>query len=127
MRPTLITISLLGLAVTYLSAELTGRKVSYGRAYWFFELCHLAGGFFTAMLLYGLGFRGGAVIGLTFAVGVFWEAGEYLFHHSRAVRNFLSRFGIHIGPFTWGDTLLDLVLDIAGAAAFLLGFGSGIL
>jgi hypothetical protein len=62
-----------------------------------------------------------AVFGVTIAIGILWEIWEFLLEYAFSFR--LSRiFGWRRKYWTVPDTVLDLVLDSAGAIAFLALF-----
>lgn len=115
------TISLLGIFILNL---IFGIKYGFGfRHYWFFETLHFLGGFFFAMFLADfidskiLIFVGIAIISFL------WEITEYLIGKSSKLstgfkKTFDLKKNINLRP-KWQDTLLDVILNFAGATIFV--------
>lgn len=110
--------SLCGVGLLFIYSQLVDRRLPYKRAYWHFEVCHFLAGFFVAAGAAAVTPNSGAIFGVTMIVGILWEIWEFMLE-----RPFLSRvfdkMGWRHGPWTLPDTILDLILDAAGAGAFL--------
>lgn len=91
--------------------------------YWFFEMLHFLGGFFMAMFLAGL--SGSALfilLGLAI-ISIVWESVEYAVAKMPRPSGYLKRiFHLKSVKPKWKDTILDIALNFAGAALFLLLF-----
>ncbi|GEM_PF-2834964 len=115
------TIGLLGLFVLNL---MLGIKYGFGfRHYWFFEALHFLGGFFLAMFLANF-----TSLKILIFIGIavtsfFWEVAEYLIWKNQKLsssfkKTFDLKKSISLKP-KWQDTVLDVVLNFAGAAVFV--------
>ncbi|GEM_PF-5810320 len=106
---------IVSLIILYLACVYTSNNFEYKKAYWFFEFCHLAGGFLVAMFLSNFLKNNPAILLVTFLIGLIWEICELIIDRSTRIQNFLLKFNIRQEPVTLPDTLLDLLLDVAGA------------
>lgn len=90
------------------------------RHWWFFEMVHFIAGFLVAMFLFGLsGSRAFALWGLVI-ITLAWETLEYLVNALPWFGRWLDRrLGLAKTYYGGWDTLLDIVLNFAGAGAFL--------
>lgn len=114
----MLLLSFFGIVLLFLFTHLIERRLPYRRAYNIFEVCHFLAGFFIAAGAAAIFSRAVAVIEVTLAIGVIWEVWKFMLE-----RPFLSRLSCTIGwrrgHWTLADTLLDLLLDAAGAVVFL--------
>jgi len=115
----MIILALCGIAALFLYCQILSRRLSYARAYWRYELCHLLAGFFVAGGAASVIRDGWIIFGASMAFGVLWEAWEYLFAHSAFLSRSFGRIGWKHGPWALSDTVFDLLLDAAGAFVFL--------
>lgn len=116
--------SVIALASLFVINIIFGVYYGFGfRYYWFFEILHFLGGFFIAMFLANfidskiLIFVGIAI------VGFLWEIAEYLIGKiPKLSASFKETFdlkkNINVKP-KWQDTVLDVILNFAGAAIFV--------
>ena len=114
----MMALSITGVILLYLTCVYIGNHSKYENAYWFFEFCHLACGFLVANFLSFFLATTTQIIMGTFIIGLLWEISEIIVDRSPSIKNRLAKMHIRPGPVTLPDTLLDLVLDIAGAAIF---------
>ena len=87
--------------------------------YWFFEIEHFICGFLLALLL-SYFFHSKTIILFGVGIlGVIWECFEYSVIYLPVISGYLRQFmPIDIVSLTWQDTLLDIVLNVAGALLF---------
>ena len=116
----------IGLAVVGIILLLAAWKRFYNfgaRHWWFFETLHFIGGFLLAMFLFGLtGSRASVLFGLL-VITLVWEALEYTAQAKPRFGHYLDRrLGLAKTYYSGWDTLLDIVLNFAGAAVFLYFF-----
>ena len=101
-----------------------GIKYGFGfRHYWFFDTLHFLSGFFLAMFL--ANFTDSKIlifVGIA-AVSFLWETAEYLIGKiPRLSVGFKETFSLGKNIDTrpkWPDTILDVILNFAGAAIFV--------
>jgi hypothetical protein len=115
----MLIISIAGLSGLFILNLVLGSSGFSKRHYWFLELEHFLGGFFTAMF-FSVFFDSRIFILLGVAVVSFlWELAEYIIAKVPALSSPVGRF-FHQkkASFLWGDTLLDIVLNFIGAFTF---------
>lgn len=117
-------ITLLGIFIINIAF---GIKYGFGfRHYWFFEAEHFLSGFFLAMFL--TNFISSKILIFTgIAIASFlWETAEYLLGKNQKLSaNFKKIFNLVKNVNTrpkWPDTILDVILNFAGAAVFVYLF-----
>lgn len=124
-NPGFFLIAVVGSLLVFFVNAYVGMYLNFGvRHYWFTELQHLFGGFFIAMFFYGFSDSKKCVLFFVLSVAVSWELMEYLVDVIPSFSNFVKQF-FHLKStaITAGDTLLDLILDIVGAALFFVVCG----
>ena len=101
-----------------------GIKYGFGfRHYWFFDTLHFLSGFFLAMFL--ANFTDSKIlifVGIA-AVSFLWETAEYLIGKIPKLsigfkKAFDLKENVNLQP-KWPDTILDVILNFAGAAIFV--------
>jgi len=118
----MLIVSLIVLTVLFILNLTVGMYYGFGqRHYWFFELLHFLGGFFVAMFLAGLNFSIPHIfIGLA-SVTFLWELAEYLIDKISGASKYIKmKFRLKTTKITRRDTVLDIVLNFAGALLFVL-------
>ncbi len=120
-----LVISISGLIIIFSLNIVVGLFLGFGiRHYWFFELMHFLGGFFVAMFLASfLGSRLLILLGLA-VVTFIWELAEYMLDKiSAASRYFKKTFRANSTRYDFKDTILDIILNFAGAIVFFYLWG----
>lgn len=116
--------SIIGLVGLFILNLMFGIKYGFGfRHYWFFETLHFLSGFFMAMFL--ANFTSSKILiflGIAL-VSFLWETTEYLIGKipklsSQLKKTFDLRRNMNLRP-KWQDTVLDIILNFAGAAVFV--------
>ena len=93
------------------------------RHYWFFETLHFLGGFFVAMFFSNF-FQPTALILMNLGIVIFlWESAEIFIAKIPLFTKWVKKTFRQkdITP-RWRDTILDIVLDFAGALTFIYYF-----
>ena len=108
--------------LSYAACVYASNNFEYKKAYWFFEFCHLFGGFLAAVFLSNFLTVPYIILSAAFLLGLIWEVCELIIDKSQKIKNFLLKFNIRQGPITLPDTLLDLFLDTLGALIWLKFF-----
>lgn len=94
-----------------------GRKFSYNKVHWVFEVSHFIGGFLLAGLFSNFISSSFRIVAGVLIVGILWELWELFVDRQPRLRKKFNQ-----GPITLPDTILDLVLDLTGAIIFILFF-----
>ena len=120
----MLVISLITLVAIFVLDVVFGMYYKFGyRHYWFFEMLHFVAGLFMAMFLSNF-FRSNATVLIGVGVVVFlWELAEYLIAKTPRTAKYIKKEfkRKNITP-EWKDTVLDIVLDFAGALVFIYLF-----
>jgi len=92
------------------------------KLYWLYETSHFVGGFLLAALF--LNFLDKKLILLAvLTIGILWEIYELIITKNKKIKKFLeNKFKYYITPFTFSDTVSDLLLGFLGAAFYLYLF-----
>jgi len=93
------------------------------RHYWFFEALHFLGGLFTAMFFSNF-FHSTTLILMGLGIVVFlWESSEIFISKIPLSAKYVKKtFKLRDITPGWRDTILDIVLDFAGALVFIYLF-----
>ena len=112
----MLVISIIGIGSTHAIARVAANsRYSYARVYWIFETAHFLVGAFLAMFFSTFFDDPWEIVSIVAGIGLLWEIIEYFMWESPVWRKkFLKK-----GTITLPDTLLDLVLDAAGALFFV--------
>ncbi len=108
------------LAFLYFACIFVSNTFEYKKAYWFFEFCHLAAGFLLAVSISNFTKNNLATLLGVLSIGILWEIWEIIIDHFKRIQKILLKFGIKQGPITLDDTILDILLDTAGALIYLV-------
>lgn len=112
--PSLLIIILVSINVAF---SYKGKKL-----YWLYELSHFIGGFLLAALFFNF-FDKKLVLSVVLIISILWETHELIVTKNKKIKKYLeNKFRYYITPPTWPDTLLDLLLDVLGAAFYLYLF-----
>ena len=92
------------------------------RLYWLYKMSHFIGGFLLAALF--LNFLDKKfILSAVLVVGCLWEIYELIINRNKTIKKFLeNRFRYYITQSTLLDTVLDLLLNVLGAAFYLYLF-----
>ena len=117
----MLLLSVIGLLGLFILNLMFGMKYGFGfRHYWFPETLHFLGGFFMAMFL--ANFTNSKIlifVGLA-AVTFLWELVEYLIPRFKKLPRYYEKtFNVKYVSNGLGDTVLDIILNFAGAAIFM--------
>lgn len=94
-----------------------GRRFPYKKVHWFFEVSHFLAGFLLAAFFADFFVSAFDVVLAAVLVGLLWELFEVITDRVSWLRHVMKP-----GPITPADTLLDLILDAAGALLFTVLF-----
>ena len=116
-----LIISILGLISVLILNIVVGLFLGFGKGhYWFFELMHFLGGFFVAMFFANFTSSIVMIFSALAIVTFLWELGEYILDKiPTASRFFKKTFRTDSTKYDFKDAILDIVLNFAGATAFL--------
>ncbi|MDO8743438.1 MAG: hypothetical protein Q7J30_02730 [Candidatus Azambacteria bacterium] len=120
----MLLISVIGLLGLFALNLMLGIKYGFGfRHYWFFETLHFLGGFFMAMFLTNFTSSKILIFVSIAAASFLWEFAEYLLGKIPKLstgfkKTFDLKKNVNIRP-KWQDTVLDIILNFAGAAVFV--------
>lgn len=117
----MLILSLTLLAVLFLLNVVVGLKLGFGlRHYWFFESLHFFGGAAVAFFLTNIFSDPFWILLGVLVVSALWELVELAVDKIPFTSTYLKRkFHLKTTAITPGDTLLDLFLDMLGAAVFV--------
>lgn len=117
-----LVISISGLIIIFFLNIVIGLFLGFGiRHYWFFEFLHFLSGFFVTMFL--ASFFGSRLLILSgLAVVTFiWELAEYMLDKIPAASQYFKKtFRTDSTRYDLKDTILDIILNFAGAFIFFL-------
>lgn len=111
------------LALT-MACRYVGAKCAYRRSHWFFELSHFMSGFLVAAIFANFISDKPQIVLATLWIGLVYEIYELAIVKFPSVRKLLTKMHLKMGPITPADTLLDILLDLAGAILFVTLFSS---
>lgn len=117
----MLILSLTVLVVLFLLNVVVGMKLGFGlHHYWFFESLHFFGGAAVAFFLTNIFSAKLQILVGVLAISVLWEFMEFMVDKIPFTSAYLKRkFHLKSTAITPGDTLLDLFLDMLGAAVFV--------
>lgn len=117
----MLILSLALLVFLFLLNVVVGLKLGFGlRHYWFFESLHFFGGAGVAFFLMNIFSAPLQVLIGVFVISALWELMELAVDKIPFTSTYLKRkFHLKTTAITFGDTLLDLFLDMLGAAVFV--------
>lgn len=120
----MLILSLIILVIIFILNITVGMYYRFGiRHYWFFETLHFLGGFFVVMFLSNF-FQSTTLILTGLGTVIFlWESAEILIAKIPSFAEYVKKI-LKLKDITpsWRDTILDVVLDFAGALTFIYFF-----
>lgn len=120
--PHLLPLSIAMLVGIYVFSLSFGMYYGFGeRHYWFYEVLHFVGEFFSAMFLSNFfASKTGVLAGLAL-ISFIWELHEYFIAKiSKFSQYYKRKFRLKKVEYKWSDTILDIILNFAGTFTFIL-------
>ena len=121
-----LILSISGLIGIFILNIVVGLFLGFGkRHYWFFELEHFLGGFFVAMFFANFTDSTRLILLGVAVVSAVWESAEYLVAKIPRVSEYLKMASHQRSVMPeWKDTVLDIILNFAGAFVFFWVMGN---
>ena len=126
MHPAMFVASIIILAGIFILSLVVGSYYKFGvRHSWFFETMHFLGGFFVAMFFSNFTSSTYLILAYLCIVIFLWELMEILNARIPLLTKFIKKtIKLKLEDITpkWRDTVLDIILDFAGALLFIYFF-----